>query len=179
MGLKQELSDSRLSATPCHHLPQEVCSVAPEWVSFCHLRAASDDGTWLKIQRLWRPRLGLGSEGEWGEGVQPHCLSRPPLTAGKSPIQKIWPGPFSVCMGGWSFGFTYPKDFPRCSGLFFSGWVEGGQRSAEALPLAHPQGVDSQPAPEILKWPLALRRENQDAWVFLGPDPTLMCNRAA
>ena len=28
--------------------------------------------------------------------------------------------------------------------------------------MAHPQGVDSQPAPEILKWPLALRRENRD-----------------
>lgn len=49
----------------------------------------------------------------------------------------------------------------------------------EALPLAHPQGVDSQPAPEILKWPLALRRENRDTWVFLSPAPTLTRNRAA
>lgn len=40
----------------------------------------------------------------------------------------------------WSFRFAEPKNFSWSSGLFFFGWVKGGQRSVEALPLAHPQG---------------------------------------
>lgn len=63
VGLEAVLSDSRRLASPLHTLPQEACPLSPGSTSFCHLRAALDDGLWLRIQGWWRPKLGGGVGG--------------------------------------------------------------------------------------------------------------------
>ena len=61
---------------------------------------------------------------------------------------------------------------------FLAGLREGRGQRRPCLWLTLRE-VDSEPVPEILKWPLTLRRENWDIAALLGPAPSLTCNRAA
>lgn len=115
--------------------------------------------------------------GEQGGGERGYSSSLPlqvPANWEANPPHPIKDLAWALCLHGsfWSLALLNLRTSRGALDCSFLAGLRRAEVSGGPLPLAHPQGVDSQPAPEILKWPLALRRRTGtpgSSWAQLLP----------